>query len=51
MGLHLILAVSDSSWGAWTLNLILVLLGLLVGAVALSMFMPLFDLTALAGGG
>ena len=30
---------------------ILILLGLLVGFVALSMFMPLFDLTALAGGG
>jgi type II secretory pathway component PulF len=31
--------------------LILVAMGLLVGAVAFSMFMPLFDLTAMAGGG
>ena len=31
--------------------IILIVLGLLVGLVALSMFMPLFDLTAMAGGG
>ena len=31
--------------------LILVVLGVLVGFVAVSMFMPLFDLTAMAGGG
>lgn len=30
---------------------ILIVLGVLVGFVALSMFMPLFDLTAMAGGG
>ena len=31
--------------------LILVMLGILVGFVAISMFMPLFDLTSMAGGG
>ena len=31
--------------------LILVLLGVLVGFVAISMFMPLFDLTSMTGGG
>ena len=31
--------------------LILIVLGALVGAVALSMFLPLFDLTAATGGG
>ena len=30
---------------------ILILMGLVVGFVALSMFLPLFDLTAMAGGG
>jgi len=31
--------------------MILIVLGLLVGMIALSMFMPLFDMTAMAGGG
>ncbi len=30
---------------------ILVLMGILVGVVAVSLFMPLFDLTAMTGGG
>ena len=31
--------------------MILIVLGLIVGTVAISMFLPLFDLTAAAGGG
>lgn len=31
--------------------MILVLLGLMVGGIAISMFMPMFDLTSMAGGG
>jgi type IV pilus assembly protein PilC len=31
--------------------LILIVLGLIVGVIALSMFLPLFDMTAMAGGG
>ena len=31
--------------------MILIVLGLMVGVIALSMFMPLFDLTAMTGGG
>lgn len=31
--------------------MILIMLGLMVGAIAMSMFLPLFDLTAAAGGG
>lgn len=31
--------------------IILVILGLMVGTIAISMFLPLFDLTAAAGGG
>ena len=31
--------------------LILVFLGLMVGGIAISRFMPMFDLTSMAGGG